>query len=192
MCERLKYAVVNYQTSVFYHDDLLVGMFTAQPAAALDGICGGDQHALELGIGVLRDVGSRRHTLGVIPDADLLKWCDEEPYVRYPAIASVIPISERARENASLRWTSIALRFLERAPDPSGILAIFTAHFRPNAWSGSLAEVLVSNAILLDQLDSYPGLGTSVAQQKAQLHEWIEEQRLQEMARARQQDERFE
>ena len=96
MCQRLKYAVVNYKTTAYYHDDLLVGMFTAQPAAALEGLCGGDQNALELGVRVLRDVGSRRHPLAAVPDATLLNWCDVEPELRYRAMASVIRLSDRA------------------------------------------------------------------------------------------------
>lgn len=48
-CRRLKRAVENCETNAFYHDDLLVGLFSAQPIAALEGLCGGDQKELELG-----------------------------------------------------------------------------------------------------------------------------------------------
>jgi hypothetical protein len=64
ICQRLRHAVAKYETSAFYHDDLLSGLFRAQPLAALDGVCGGDQKELDLGIRILRDVDARRHPLG--------------------------------------------------------------------------------------------------------------------------------
>ncbi len=98
----------------YSHDDLLVGLFTAQPAAALDGLCGRDQKALEQGIRVLREVGSRRRPLAAVSEEDLLRWCDAEPETRYRAMADIITVSERTGENTPPHWTSIALRFLSR------------------------------------------------------------------------------
>jgi hypothetical protein len=193
ICERLKSAVAKYETSASNHDDLLVGLFTAQPAAALNGLCGGDQKALELGIRVLRDVGSRRHPLAVVSEEELLRWCDIEPRARYPAMANIITVSQRAGENAPPRWTSLALRFLEKAPDPSAILRVFTSHFMPaGGWSGSLSTILESNAVLLDQLGAYPALQGTVTEQKTEVRKWIEQERSRESMWNRERDERFE
>lgn len=193
ICQRLKNAVANYETSAFYHDDLLVGLLSVQPLAALDALCGGDQKELDLGIRILRDVDSRRHPLGAVSDEGLLSWCDQEAQIRYPAMARVVTISSRTGENAPPRWTSIALRFLEKAPDPGAILRQFALHFLPSSgWSGSPASTLESNATLLDQLGEYPDLAEVVAQQKEQTRKWIEEERRRETASDRQRDERFE
>ena len=193
ICQRLKSAVAKYETSASNHDDLLVGLFTAQPIAALDGLCGGDQDALERGIRVLRDVHSRSHPLAVVSDEDLLRWSDIEPEVRYPAMAGIITISTRAGENTPPRWTSLALRFLEKAPDPNAILRIFTSHFSPaGGWSGSLSTILESNATLLDQLEAYPTLRDAVIEQKTQLRNWIEGEQSRERLWNRERDERFE
>lgn len=193
ICQRLKTAAAKYETSAFYHDDLLVGLFNAHPHAALDGLCGGDQKELELGVGVLCDVSSRKNPLAAVSDEDLLNWYDREAQTRYPAMARAITISYRTGDNTPPRWTSIALRFLEKAPDPSAILPQFTLNFMPsNGWSGSLASILESNATLLNQLGAYPELSEVVAQQKEQTRKWIEEERRRETARDRQQDERFE
>ena len=149
--------MAKHETSAFYHDDLLVGLFSAQPAAALEGLCGGDAKELERGIRILRDGGSRKHPLAVVPEKDLLAWCDQEPQTRYPAIAQVITSYQRTTDSGPPQWTSIALRFLERAPDPREILREFVAQFSPSGgWSGSLAAILASNAALLDQLEAYP------------------------------------
>jgi hypothetical protein len=190
---RLKAAVAKHQTSAFYHDDLLVGLFSAQPAAAIDGLCRGDIKELERGIRILRDVDGRKHPLAVVPEQDLLEWCDREPQTRYPAIAQVITVYQRTTDSGPPQWTSIALRFLERAPDPSEILKEFVAQFTPSSgWSGSLAAMLASNAAFLDQLGAYSQLSVAVAQQKDRLQQWIDEQKRRETARDRQRDERFE
>jgi hypothetical protein len=113
--------------------------------------------------------------------------------VRYSALTKAITISKPAGENLPPRWTSIALRFLERAPDPPAMLSDLTASFRPIAgWSGSLASILQSNATLLDQLESLPALSAAVTEQKKQLRKWIKEEQHQEAAFAQQHDERFE
>jgi hypothetical protein len=193
VCVRLKSAVGKYETSAYRHDDLLVGLFTAQPAAALDGLCGGDQKALEQGIMVLREVGGRRHPLAAVSEEDLLRWCDAEPETRYPAMADIITISERTSENKPPQWTSIALRFLEKSPDPVAILRVFTLHFMPaGGWSGSLSAILESNAVLLDQLEAYSALKDTIAALKIDVRKWIEEERSRESTLYREWDERFE
>jgi hypothetical protein len=186
MCQRLK-------RSAYDHNDLLVGLFTAQPAAALDGLCGGDQKSLDLGIRFLRDVGIRRHPLAVVSDDNLLNWCDVEPGARYLAMANVITVSEPAGEITPPRWTSLALRFLEKAPDPSAILRIFVSHFRPaGGRNGSLSTILESNATLLDELEAYPALRDAVAEQKVRVRTWIEQERNREQLLDKERDERFE
>jgi hypothetical protein len=193
LCERFKNAVAKYETSAYAHDDMLKGLFTAQPSAALDGLCGGDAESLELGLRVLRDGGIRRRPLDSVCDKDLLSWCDREPQVRYPAMAGVISILKRTGEQAPPSWTSIALRFLESAPDASAILRIFTFHFMPSGvWCGSRGTIVESNAKLLDQLGAYPALKNAVIEEKERVREWIEEERRRETLWDRERDERFE
>jgi hypothetical protein len=152
----------------------------------------GDAKEVERGIRILRDVDSRKRPLAVVSEQDLLEWCDQEPQTRYAAIATVITAYQRPSESSPAQWTSIALRFLERAPDPSAILTEFVAQFNPGGWSGSLAAILASNAALLDQLGAYPQLSAAVAEEKARLQQWIDEQKRRETAMDRQRDERFE
>jgi hypothetical protein len=192
ICAKLKAAVTAHKTNAFYHDDLLDGLFSAQPYATLDGICGGDAGELGRGISVLRDGGSRKNPLAAVREAELLRWCDEEPASRYPALASVISIIERVTDTAP-KWTNVALRFLERAPAPTAVLEQFVRQFIPlGGWAGSLAAILESNAKLLDELDEYPTLSDAVAREKKRLQEQIKRERGQEMESDREHDERFE
>ena len=166
---------------------------TAQPTAALDGLCAGDEKELRLGMRILNEVRSRKNLVARVPQDELLGWCDQEPKARYPAMARLITISHRTGEAGPLQWTSLTLRFLEKAPDPGEILKEFVSQFVPvDGWSGSLAAILEAHAPLLDDLAAYPDLAVAVAQEKARLQEVIERHRRSETASDRQRDERFE
>ena len=116
---------------------------TAQPTAALDGLCAGDEKELRLGMRILNEVRSRKNLVARVPQDELLGWCDQEPKARYPAMARLITISHRTGEAGPLQWTSLTLRFLEKAPDPGEILKEFVSQFVPvDGWSGSLAAIL--------------------------------------------------
>ena len=108
-------------------------------------------------------------------------------------MANLITVSERAGENVPPRWTNLALRFLEKAPDPSAILRVFTSQFIPTGgWSGSLSTILQANLVLLDQLEAYPALQDTLTEQKAEVRKWIERERSRESMINRARDERFE
>lgn len=192
LCARLKAAVMTHKSHAFYHDDLLCGLFNAQPVAALQGLCGGNKHELERGVQVLRDVGSRKQPLSAVSEPELLGWCDQDPVTRYLGLACVIDAVEQVKDMPP-RWTSLALRFLERAPDPAGVLDQFISQFMPRGgWSGTLAAILESNVTLLDQLEGVSKLSVVVPQAKTRLQEWIAGERRREAAMDRQRDERFE
>jgi hypothetical protein len=193
ICRKLKTAVAKYETYAFDNDDLLEGLFSAQPIAALDELFAGEATELQQGLRIMHDVRIRKYPLGVVTEADLLHWCDGQPATRYPALAQVITISHRKGEAAPLQWTSIALRFLEKAPDPSTVLKEFVSQFKPaSGWSGSLAAILEANATLLDDLDAYPNLAGIVAQEKLKVQQAIDAQKRFETSLDRARDERFE
>jgi hypothetical protein len=193
ICQNFRLAVARHEMSVFPYDDLLDGLFNAQPIASLDGLCNGDAEELELGIRILQDVGASKCPLNAVPEEDLLSWCDLEPQTRYPAIADLITTYQRTSEKTPPRWTQIALRFLEKAPDPEGTLHRFVSQFRPSSgWSGSLPAILESNAALLDQLEAYPALSVIITQEKERLQKWIHDERCRLTAWGRETDERFE
>jgi hypothetical protein len=193
LCAKLRDAVATHATYGFYHDDLLQGLFHAQPFASLNGLCSGDEDDLTRGIGILHDVRSRKDLIGVIPEEELLRWCDEQPNTRYPAIAGVLPISHRTTDTDPLHWTTFALRFLEKSPDPTAVLKEYVDQFTPHGgWSGSLAVTLEANATLLDELDGSAAPAAAIALEKERLREAIERQRQFELAHDRERDERFE
>jgi len=192
LCGRLKAAVTKYETHARYHEDLLDGLFSVQPLAALEGLCGGNTEELERGVRLLRDVGSRKQPLSVVPEEMILHWCDEQPQTRYVAMAQVITSFQPTRAGGP-QWTSTALQFLERAPVPGVVLQQFIAQFMPSSGgSGSLASILEANAALLDRLDAFPALQQSIREEKERLQQRINDERSRETARDGQRYQRFE
>ena len=99
LCQRLKHADANHEAAAYEYDDLLIGLLSAQPLAALDGLCRGDTKEIELGLRILRDTNTHQNPLDIVSDDDLLYWCDQDPQVRYPAMAGVVNVVESAGEN---------------------------------------------------------------------------------------------
>ena len=195
ICRKLKDSVSKRETYAFHNSDLLQGLLYAQPAAVLDGLCSGDAEEIKEGIRIIED-GSRhdKNLLDVVPERDLLDWCDKEPNIRYAIVAAGITVSLPAEETGPRRWTNIALAMLERAHDRVAVLKEFIRRFRPTGWSGSRFTVLASNAKLLDELEGYsdPRFIEFVAQEKVRLGKEIEEARRLETTEDRASDERFE
>ena len=192
LCQRLKDATRTYQTNVIYHDDLLIGLFAVQPLAALDGLCGTTPEELREGVRVLRDGLLQRQPLAVVIDDDIIAWCDQDPLKRYTALADVVPFRTGSEKEAP-RWTSIALEFFKKAPDPCEILRKFTARFTTGGvWTNTLVAYLESMAALFNQLDEYPTLQGIVAEQRQALAGWIDEAKKRDRAWQERDDERFE
>ncbi len=177
VCRRLRAAAVKRETSAYSHQDLLLGLLSCQPAATLDGLCGGTDAELREGVKVLKDASIQSNVMAAAADNEVLDWCEQKPNVRYPALATVIGVFERAGESGPARWTTIQLSFLKKAPDPSAVLRAFVTRFRPHEWSGSLSTILESNENLLDQLEDFPELHSVVAQEKSRIRQMIDEQR---------------
>jgi len=57
ICRNLKDAVSKSETSVFYHRDLLQILFSVQPLAALESLCGGGAADIKLGLSILHQAG---------------------------------------------------------------------------------------------------------------------------------------
>jgi hypothetical protein len=117
ICRNLRSAVSKSETYGFHHADLLRILFGAQPLAALQGFCGGDQAELDLGVSILNQAAElRRNPFDAIPEADLLAWCDKAPGIRYPAVAAGVTPFRQSGETGRPQWTSVARKLLERAP----------------------------------------------------------------------------
>jgi hypothetical protein len=195
LCRKLKNAVWRHETHISYYDDLLLSLFTVQPRAALDAFCGGGDIELEHGFHLLNDIDRLKSgVFSVIPESELFAWCDEQPSVRYPAIAGSVAISTNDEGSGSRAWTNIALRVLEKAPDRVEVLKRYVEQIRSSGGWGSRSGIMEAKAKLLDKLENYPDpkVVTFISEEKARLAHDIALERRFETSIGRAMDERFE
>jgi hypothetical protein len=136
----------------------------------------------------------RKSPFDMVPEDNLLLWCEREPKSRFPAVAAVIGFSVPPSGNEARRWTSIALRLLDRAPDRIEVLKQLIKQFSPRSWTGSRVAIIEANATLLDELKEYPdsGIVKFVTQERTRLSLAVEHARRLETVMDRERDERFE
>jgi hypothetical protein len=196
LCQKFSEAVVKYETHMFYHEELLQGLFSVQPIAALDGFCSGETPTdRPAETTVLHEIGQLRgNPLYAIPTDELLSWCDQQPNVRYPAVAAAIAPFYSPGDTGQPQWTSIARKMIEKAPEPVEVLKRFVARVTPTSWVGSRSAIIKSNASLLDDFAEHPNgaVREFIANEKAKLPETIKAERDLETLLYKQRDERFE
>jgi hypothetical protein len=173
MCKNLKQAVVESKTHGFYHDQQLKVLLQVQPLACLDALCGGSKSDLEIGMAILTQAGELRgNPFDLIPETELLAWCDQEAEGRYPAIAGGVTSFQSSNGGSQFKWEAIARKMLDRAPGRVAVAKRLIGKYEPIFWTGS-------GCALLDELATYPdpALGEFIASEKTRLQAAAEEQR---------------
>jgi hypothetical protein len=192
ICTNLKQAVLKSETYAFYHDELLKVLLQVQPLATLDALCGGTKVDLESGMRILGQAGQvRGNPFDAIPETQLLDWCNQEKESRYPAIAGGVTPFQPSGDRG-MRWTPIAYKLLDQAPDRVAVAKEFLDRFDAVFWSGS-------GSCLLDELATYPDptLKEFAGREKMRLQIAADEQRrfqqtLNDQMTQWREDERFE
>ncbi len=190
LCSRLKGEATGALANAFYFDDLIAGLFTIQPTAALDALCGGDDKQLQSGLDLLRQL--RRMPLDFMPESELFDWCDQKPAFRYPMVASKISIVEGTNQGEPQRWTPLSLHLLDKAPDHVAVLAQYSNQLGSIGWDASLAatETIKLLGVLRSHKD--PSVRQFVAKEIARLGNVIDSRRKADREAQRKRDESFE
>src|SRR5262249_14402679 len=123
----------------------------------------------------------------------LIAWCDEDADIRYELMSTVVTFSRGSGQGVRT-WTPLATKMIERAPQPTKILATFIERFSPRMWEGSRAAHVESYAALLDNLGNNldAAIHTLATTNRAELKVEIDQWRAQELAYSRVRDESFE
>jgi len=154
VCTKLRDAISRSEASVYGHREFLQVLFSAQPVAVLQSLCGGDAATAEIGVRILANSELLRpHAFDAIPEEELLRWCDELPDVRYPILAGGIAAIRRDTDGP--QWTEIARRTIEKSPDRVQVLRKFIRQFHLPAWDAPPSENTQSDLRLLDDLATH-------------------------------------
>jgi hypothetical protein len=175
-------------------DDMLEALLVTQPAASLDALFPSSGSTLEPVLILENSLWHRKNPFDSLPEADLFRWCDQNPETRYPLMARGITIYENGTKTASRAWSKRALRFLEKSPNRVEVLKQYVHQFVPSSWGGSRATVIEANLKLLDNLTEFAdsALSAFVTSERSRFRRLLETEKRVEMAEDRTRDERFE
>jgi hypothetical protein len=195
VAQKLANAIMEQRVYAFDYPRLLDSLAQAQPIVFLDVFMGDNsvddnQRSRMFSYDVVR----RGNPLNQIPDGELLCWCEKDPAVRYPMIASAIQAFTKSGETGKLEWKPVVYAIFERAPDLDAILEHLADATRPRSWSGSLADILLSRTVLFQDLYEHDNakIRAWAKAQYSDLQESIRKQREWEEQHRRERDERFE
>jgi hypothetical protein len=148
-----------------------------------------------IGRAVFQDTPSdRSYPLDLVSDDVWITWASHRPETRYQLLAQVMRFSATGDESCANGWSPAALKLIEMAPEPAKVLDVFLERFRPNGWSGSLADILASRITLIDALKRHPNPAISAwANEHATGYAAdVERERVYEAAEDRARDQAFE
>ncbi|MGO8910191.1 MAG: hypothetical protein ACLQDM_12855 [Bradyrhizobium sp.] len=175
VCTKLRNAISRSEASAYGHREFLQILFNAQPLAVLRSLCAGDDAAMvKIGVRVLENADLLHpHSFDVIPEEELLRWCDELPDVRYPIAAAGIAAIRHDTDGP--HWADIARKILEKSRDRVQVLKKFIRQFSLPGWDMSRAAEVQSNLRLLDDMAAYsdPALVEFAGEEKARLSQVI-------------------
>ena len=175
--------------------EIITAITKTFPVAILDILV--EQAIGEDGIGrtIFQDIrGNRACPLDFIAEDVWMTWAAHKPETRYELLARVVRFSTTGDEDHANGWPPTALRLIEMAPKSVKVLDAFLERFRPNGWSGSLANILATRMPLIEALKQHPNPAIAAwANQHAPSYEaYVESQRAREAAEDRARDQTFE
>lgn len=186
VCQNILGSMERHRTHLYEYRTVIASLFRLQPTVALDAFLGAEKVRDIWSVAIDSD-RSRANPLKDIPAHTVIAWAQQSPESRFPRLASVVPLFGDTDSNG----VSLAMEVLNHAPDRSAILAEFhLLRFFPNAWSGSLADILERRRSLPRMLmgHSDPLVVAWARQMDEDLARTAEQERL----RDRQGDESFE
>jgi hypothetical protein len=124
-----------------------------QPYAFLDVLL--QQQFARIDYAALGINGHQKTPFSNINDELVLRWCECNPSVRYPLIATAIDAYQKSENESVLSWTALSLQIIAKAPRPMEVLNQFKARFIPNMFSGSLAKIMQDRLPLITQLKTH-------------------------------------
>jgi len=182
VCQRVRDGLDSYALSAYRIGQFLKGLFTVQPAIALDTFLLGDATKIEIRL-------ERRSPLNDMDVATMRDWADRDPGTRYPLIGRLLSMFEVDGLDEAVKLSGRFLEMLDSAPDRTAFLGN-SGRLYPSGWSGSLADVLEKRRVLLEPLASHAD--PAVASWMRRLDDWLRDVVAAERRRDAEREESFE
>lgn len=109
--------------------------------------------------------------LDEIDESIIIKWCNENPLLRYPRIAHVLtPYRiENTQDTTRLHWTPLTLIILNTAPNVMELLPLLRENFDPKIYNGSISQTMKMYLPLIEELKNH---------EKQEIVEWAFQEEL--------------
>lgn len=162
LCKKIAESYTDHNVYTLDFKDILIAISTVHPKVFLD-IFLEEEVIDDFWIDRMfrADLGVHNDPMEHISDDLLIDWCEENPEIRYPKLASsIVPFRKTIKGNL-LEWTPLALVIMGNSPAPINILNTFKATFRPTSWSGSRANVMQRYMSLILELKEHENLSVS-------------------------------
>lgn len=194
-CTRIIAAIGSWKVYAWDLGEIITALTKTFPVVVLDILV--EQAVGEDGTGrtLFQDIrSSRACPLDLMPDDVWMTWAALKPETRYELLAWVIRFSNAGDEDHANGWSHSATRLIEVAPEPVKVLDTFLQRFRPNGWSGSLADSLATRMPLIETLKQHPNaeIAAWANKQAPVFATHIDRQRVHEALEYRARDQRFE
>lgn len=190
ICHKLYGVLSDYSNSAFDCSEIIVPLLTAWPKITLN-------------VFLLQEDGDvferisyelcshEKHPLEQIPRSCLLDWANEDPQIRFPALASAARLFVGSFDDQAGELSPLARALIDAAPVKRAVLDRLQKSLRTmGGWSGSLAAILDKRRTALEPLKNHPD--SIVALRVVDWDRKLAERAAEERLRERREDERFE
>ena len=129
---------------------------TKQPVAFLEGFLG-DKSIENYRLTTVFSNGDNRRSnpLSKISDDVIIDWCESNPHVRYPIVASCITPYRNGTNGGTLEWMPLSVILIDKAPEPIKVLNNFIGTLYSMSGSGSRANNMSKCLGLLSTLKDH-------------------------------------
>lgn len=156
ICESLFNGIDKHEYYWMDYKDAIGAFASVQPEVFLDSFLGRNNEAeTRLHKMFYDDFELYINPISLIDDDVVIKWCEIDPTVRYPRIATAIKPYQKIKHEKLLNWTSLALKLISSSPDPILVLTSFKTAFRPTGWSGLRSDIMQERLNLVAQLKNH-------------------------------------
>lgn len=195
LCNKIFKAYTDYNIYSMDYDDVVKALAIIQPKLFLDVFLGEDVNNDYFSESLFsEDIRVNRSPLNFIDNDLIINWCEANPDIRYPKVASAIIPFQKNEKESSIEWTSLAVKIITNCHDPIVILNKFKSALRPTSWSGSRAEIMESRTCLISGLKNheYSSIADWACKEEELFWEEIRSERAWELKMESERNERFE
>ncbi len=195
LCRRLAQAFAEHHIYPGDYHSLLDTLAKKHPVAFLEGFFGNNSIEIYRLSTVFSGDDNRRSTpLSKISDDVIINWCESNPHVRYPIVASCIPPYRNGTNGGILEWTPLSVILIDKAPDPIKVLNNFIGTLYSMSGSGSRADRMSKclGPISILKEHENPVVAEWASREEMNFEDAINSERQRESDRNRSRDERFE